>query len=355
MPRHALVCLLILAAMALNPSACLPSPALTGSPAVPSRIFPNTAAEVPVTTIPFKSWAAKKEAELSGLAWYGDTLILLPQYPDRMPEKQGGTLFGLKKQDILDFLDGKSSGPLVPFEIPFDSGGIERKIGGFNGFEAIAFQGNHVILTIEALQWWKTKAYLVAGEISPDLSLVRLDPNAGPVPAESPLPLNLYNMGDEALLVAGEEILALYEVNGALNLHPSANRFDASLHLLGTLPFPSLEFRVTDATPLDEQDRFWVINYKFPDNKELLSRQDPLAEEFGRGLTHAKSRTVERLVELQYSPAGITLSGVPPVQLQLLLKDSRNWEGLARLEGRGFLLVTDTYPETILGFIHYED
>jgi hypothetical protein len=29
----------------------------------------------------------------------------------------------------------------------------------------------------------------------------------------------------------------------------------------------------------------------------------------------------------------------------------RNWEGLVRLDDRGFLLVTDLFPGTILGFV----
>ena len=32
---------------------------------------------------------------------------------------------------------------------------------------------------------------------------------------------------------------------------------------------------------------------------------------------------------------------------------ARNWEGIARLEGRGFLLVTDQFPDTILAFVPY--
>jgi hypothetical protein len=46
------------------------------------------------------------------------------------------------------------------------------------------------------------------------------------------------------------------------------------------------------------------------------------------------------------------MSGEPPLQLQLLGDIApRNWEGLVRLEQRGFLLVTDKYPMTFLGFV----
>jgi hypothetical protein len=59
-------------------------------------------------------------------------------------------------------------------------------------------------------------------------------------------------------------------------------------------------------------------------------------------------------VELQYATDGITLTKTPPIQLQLEFRSApRNWEGLARLDGLGFLLVTDKFPETLFGFVPY--
>jgi hypothetical protein len=58
---------------------------------------------------------------------------------------------------------------------------------------------------------------------------------------------------------------------------------------------------------------------------------------------------VERLVEFQYSESGITLAATPPLQLELG-DDPRNWEGIVRLDDRGFLLTTDWCLETILAF-----
>ncbi len=41
-----------------------------------------------------------------------------------------------------------------------------------------------------------------------------------------------------------------------------------------------------------------------------------------------------------------------PIQLTLVDEATvRNWEGIARLDGRGFLIATDTYPATILAFV----
>jgi hypothetical protein len=40
--------------------------------------------------------------------------------------------------------------------------------------------------------------------------------------------------------------------------------------------------------------------------------------------------------------------------LQLSDEAARNWEGVVRLEDRGFLLVTDTFPRTLLGFVPFK-
>ena len=96
------------------------------------------------------------------------------------------------------------------------------------------------------------------------------------------------------------------------------------------------------------------MNYYFAGEIGLRVNKESLASQYGEGATHAQFDTVERLVELQYSPTAITFTATPPVQLELLGDDqARNWEGLARLEGRGFLMVTDKFPETILGFVAY--
>jgi hypothetical protein len=110
---------------------------------------------------------------------------------------------------------------------------------------------------------------------------------------------------------------------------------------------------VTDATAVDGNGRFWVINYLYPgDITKLNIAQDGIAAQFGMGATHAASQTVERLIELQLITDGITLTDTPPIQLELLPDDeARNWEGIVRLDDAGFILATDKFPETILGFV----
>lgn len=319
---------------------------------VGSKKARQTAVEQPVTVIPLAGDLVTPRAELSGLAWYGDQLILLPQYPRRF----GNQLYFLPRAEIQRFLRQESTAPLLPQALPLLNGAEAAQLAGFDGFEAIAFQGNQAFLTIEAEIDKQMVSYLLTGQMAEDLSGLTLDLQTV---REIPPQTKINNIGEEALLLADDQVLTFYEANGfILNEQPLAHRFaQADLQPLGTLPFPTIEYRITDATPLDAEKRFWAINYFFIGDQRLRSLElgpDPLSVQYGLGPTHKVSKIVERLVEFQYSPEGITLVDQPPLQLQLVEGLARNWEGIVRLEEEdltGFLLVSDTFPETILAFV----
>jgi hypothetical protein len=160
-------------------------------------------------------------------------------------------------------------------------------------------------------------------------------------------------MTDEALLVTPDGVLSFFEANGAKNnISPMIHIFSFNGGSLSTLPMVNLEYRLTDVTPLDSANRFWGINYFFPGDTRLTPDVDPLVVKYGKGTTHMISTAVERLVQFQYSENGITFTDIPPIQLQLLPDDeARNWEAIAYLDQRGFLLATDKFPTTILAFV----
>jgi hypothetical protein len=127
-------------------------------------------------------------------------------------------------------------------------------------------------------------------------------------------------------------------------------RYETDLRPLGPVSFPTLEYRLTDATALDADGRFWVINYFYPEDRDLLRPGvDSLALRYGRGASHRAS-SVERLVEFRYAPSGVTRTETPPIWLRLDPQTARNWEGLARFRD-GFLLATDRFPATILAYV----
>lgn len=290
-------------------------------------------------------------AEISGMAWHGDDLILLPQYPDFSGSysPESGFLYTLTKAEILAQLDGDSA-PLAPRPIPFSAPGLT--IAGFEGFEAIAFDGDTAFVTVEA-SGVRTNALLLKGTLAPDLSRFDLDvAGRATIGSQS----NISNLSDETLLLVGGSVLTVHEANGAaVNPSPVAHRFGHDLVASGTVPFPRVEYRVTDATAIDGASRFWAINYFWTGNTALVPDSDPIAETWGEGPTHASLQTVERLIELQYSGDGITLVDRPPIQLVLSSDDdSRNWEALARLDERGFVLATDKFPGTIIAFVPHQ-
>jgi hypothetical protein len=329
--------------------------ALAACSAAPTAATPNPGApaEAQVRVIPLAAPLDTPRAEISGLAWHGDDLILLPQYPDRF-----GGLFALRRQSILDFLDGRTPGPLVPRLVPLDEDGIPARVGGYEGYEAIAFVGDRMYLTIEThrgLPGLGTMlGYIVAGQIAADGSSARLSATTR---MEIPAQAGLDNTADEAITVMDGRLVTFYEANGAtVNPRPIAHVFEPGPVGLAAAPamtMTALEYRLTDATPAGPDGRFWVINYFFPgDRDKLKSAPDPIAARYGAGATHAACPQVERLVELRAADGRIERTDTPPVQLTLLnCATARNWEGLAELPGRGFLLATDQHPETLLAFV----
>lgn len=303
-------------------------------------------------TIPLAGPVSSRQAEISGLAWYGDWLVLLPQFP-WFNDRQQSFLYVLPKAEIVDFLDGRTAGPLTPRAIPLDAPGVAVIIPGFEGFESVAFAGDQVFVTVEADLGGSMQGWLLRGHIERDLSAIRLD-------VESRTPIepqaSFLNMSDEAIVLretpAGVEIVTFYEANGRLaNPDPIAHRFDADLRPLPSLPIPHVEYRITDATTLDAEGRFWVSNYFWPGEVQILLGGNILSARLRALLSGAAIHPVERLVELQFSAEGIRYTDTPPINLTLGEGDSRNWEGIARLDDRGFLIATDRFPETILAFV----
>lgn len=356
--------LLLALPIALLLAACAP-PTFNPAPGEPSSggqtpaITPGTTPLTPTATlslpvpqpiveIPLDGPAAIIRAEFSGMAWYGDSLILLPQYPSRFGSGDGA-FFVLSKAEIEAFLDGSHPGPLVPRLLPVDAPGLTAHFTGYQGLESIAFDGERVYLTVETgtLGGGMT-GWIVAGEIAPDMSVLRVDvESAQAIPPQA----DMNNMTDEAIVLVGSgeaaALLTIYEANGRLiNDQPVAHRFAADLTPLEPLPFPPVEYRITDATPADADGRFWAINYFYPGDVQLKADSDPLLRLIVRNLPQ-----VERLVEFRVTDEGVRFADSPPVYLELLADDARNWEGIARLDDRGFLLVTDYHPRTILAFV----
>lgn len=363
--------LLALVLLLVTAVACAPAPTATSIPPTPAPTpVPPTATPAPVAeltpvTIPITGTLAHSRSEISGMAWYGDNLILLTQYPDfekrrNIAPDAPQAIFAISKTDILAVLDNGRKDAITPKRIRWVDDDLIRKVDadGFNfqGYESIVFVGDNVYVAIETVS--KTnqnlmQGYVLAGKIEPDLTALKID-TSKMTPLKSPAPLN--NMCYESMFAVDGKLIALYEANGSgVNASPVGIVLDQkTLAQTGTIAFPNVDYRLTDATPPDSTGKFWMPSYHFPDETELLKapKVDALAMKYKQGLTHAQFVQVERFLEFQYKDSGITLVDRAPIQLKLIDKDTaRNWEGIVRLDNLGVLVVTDSFPTTILAFV----
>lgn len=308
---------------------------------------PRENLEVPLVMIPLAGGPERPEAEISGLAWRGDELVLLPQYPRRFGEG-AGTVFVASRAAIEAVIDGRAHEVEVR-AVPLEAPGLEESLDGFDGYEAIAFAGDDGYVAIELRTTSGTVGYLLRARAH-GRPLERLTIAAEPR-ARLRAQTDLANTGYEALVVDDERVIAIYEANGDINPAPRALTFDRALAPLGELPVDALEYRATDATDTDREGRFWVANYHWP-GSPWQPGACRLTEQHGQGDSHARCRTVERLVELSARSGRVVTTGRPPILFELIDDaHARNWEGVVRLPGRGFLVMTDEHPASILAFV----
>ncbi len=336
----ALACAALLATL----PACRSTPQT--APSAASTALP----EQPVHPLSLTGPAAAAEAELSGLTWHGDQLLLLPQYPRSSGSQSDGYVFALSRAAIETALADSAAPPLQPREIPVLADGLGDATPTYQGCEAIVVHDGRVYLVIEATTDAAMRGYIVSGAFTAGGDTLRMDAGtATPIPLES----QIVNMSFESLMAVGDTLVTVYEANGArVNARPQVQRFTPRLQPMDPLPFPIIEYRITDVTAPDSTGRFWAINYFYPGDRERLNpAPDSLALTHGMGATHQQSEAVERLVEFQYTPHGIRRTERPPIPLRLAKADARNWEGIVRLGTRGFLIATDRFPATILAFV----
>ena len=310
---------------------------------VPTR-YPEQSAR----TIPLAGPVAEPEAEISGLDWFGEVLVLLPQYPDRYDHN----LFGLPRQALDAALSNLERTPIEPFPIPLVNGSDLRNLEGYEGLEAIVFSGSRFYLAVEGRSKGRMLGYLIPGKVLGNLDGLELN-MAGAILL--PPQTSLMNKAYESLLMRDSQVVAIHELAGKeTNPERHALLFSAELEAVGTLDVPEVEFRITDATRLDLHDRFWAINFHWPGEKRLLTQADAIRQRWGEGDSHQDVEIVERLLEMEIRDGRIELVDRPPVELILLDEVvARNWEGIVRWDDEGLLVVTDRFPTTLLAFVPF--
>ena len=311
----------------------------------------KTLSESEVSIFPLAGELAEKRAELSGLAWYKNNLILLPQYPQLYKENYDGALFSVTKEELQSCKDGNYKKHLSYKKIEMDFNGLDKSlIREGSGFESVAFYGKDVFFTIESGGHFNTYGNVIKGVIDEEKNIIKLFPES--IKKIEPQ-AHISNLSEEAITLYQKKIYTFYEANGHnVAANPVVHTFDYSLNPIGTIPIENIEYRITDATYPDSSGNFWAINYLWPDDaSDLLPAGDKEFRKFGVGESQQKNEIVERLIELKIDADKISRTNEAPIYLKLDTENgSRNWEGIVRF-GQGFILVTDKYPETILGYV----
>ena len=286
--------------------------------------------------------------EYSGLAWFGDFLVLLPQYPEGRYSSGGGNLFAISKEDILRAIEDPEF-ELPVRDVPIFNSNLRNVVKGFEGFESILFVEQEVYLTVESHGGNPMMGYLIKGVVEGELESITLDPNSL---VELEPPSSAENATFEAITYWDGNLYVIYEHNAKQSdAQPLAYQFDLDLEFEKEIDFPIMDYRITDATMSDPSGKFWVVNYFFPGDTHLAVEQDALISQYGQGATHASNEPVERLVQLQIEKDEISRVDQAPIYLKLLGYDiARNWEGVVMLDELGFLLISDSFPGSILGF-----
>lgn len=204
-------------------------------------------------------------------------------------------------------------------------------------------------LTIESREGNPMMGYIIKGEVEGALESISLDSNSlvELVPLSSER-----NAAFEAMTYWNGNLYVIYEHN-ALQIvdSPFAYEFNLDLEFVREIPFPAVNFRITDAAISNQDGEFWAINYFYPGDTHLAVDEDAMKVLYGQGETHASNEPVERLVEFQVESDKISRVDQAPIYLQQLGFDiARNWEGIVMLDDLGFLIITDSFPSSILGF-----
>ena len=295
------------------------------------------------------------DLEISGLAWYKDYLVILPQFPFKFGNGLYGTLFLIEKDDLYVQIRNGFNSPLPYKKISLETYGSEQFNTTGSGYEGITFVGDDVYFVIESRSVNETCGYLVKGEVDWDNNKIIInDKSIQKNIADHPLD----NTSDESVTSFNDQIITIYEANGIwVNENPCMNVFSRDLKQRHKISMPHIEYRITDATRVSADSTFWVINYMWKGDMDLLKPdKDVLFEDYGVGKSQKNSLSVERLVKLKFLGDEIEFVPVPPVYIEIPKGvKSRNWEGIVEMDDAGFIMATDKHPGNLLAFVPFHE
>ena len=281
---------------------------------------------------------AEKNFEASGLAWYKDYLIILPQFPHKWDKQYDGAIYFISQKRILSYLNGEDKNPIIGEKIHFIANNLDE-IGKRNGsgYEAITFINDTLYVSIESVNDNLPSSFIVKGIIDFTKRQIILDKSTQ---FEIKSQTNIHNMGEETILNYDNFVYAIHEANGQnIKKEPFATKLNKNFLFSEKIKMPNIDFRITDATNVDSIGKFYALNYYYPG--EFLKLKPNIKN---------KDIAIEQILELQIINNQIIRTDKTPIKISNLnAKNGRNWEGIVRLNN-GFLIITDMFPETIMAY-----
>jgi len=278
--------------------------------------------------------------EISGMDWYQGLLFMIPENLNKF-------IYAIPKIELDNYFLSTNPIPIIPRKIRLKTPNYNNLINGFDGFEAIAFYKDNVFLSIEAKSNNHMKGFIAWGTSDP-LTQEIFIPLDNLIEIETPIQID--NMSYESIIANGNDLILLYEANG-VNLQKSPEHKVFSIIEFSTSKIISsnIEYRITDATKIDSNGKFWCINYLWPGDKiKLKPHKEFYLNEIEKNNNY---KQIERLIEFELKNGKILLTENEPINFELENDISRNWEGIVRYGKDSFLIVTDKYPRMILGMV----
>lgn len=291
--------------------------------------------------------AASDEAEISSLAKAGRDIILIPQFPYKFSNIKDGIIWKIPESRIEDYISGKNRNKIVPEEIVIEAKGFDdiiRRPGG--GIEAMVFNGSSVFAVIEYVRADSSFSYLIKGKYFSEEKRIVFIPYKK---VRINTTYNIENLTVETLTFINDRIIAIPELNGKIIAgNPFASEFDRELNFIRKIEMPFIEYRITDATYINEDSTFYVTNYNYPGEEKIIKPDvDSIAQKFGIGKSHFGTKVLERIVKLKLNKDKIEICDEASLYIKLNSeKTGRNWEGIIEFGKDGFIIMTDFAPNT---------
>lgn len=294
--------------------------------------------------------AADRNAEYSGLCWYEDNLILLPQYPSYFRKELGyDTIFMIPKELVSDMVKRKGRRVVDPKHIKVINNRTYKLLPGYEGFEGICYDGEFFYLTIE-FNANTNQGAIVKARLSEDDSELEILNDEHLI---IDLPANVFNASYESIFFYDDHIYVIYEANGnRVNRNPIAKRISRDFKTVEDIAFDSIEYRITDVTSFDKSGRGWAINYFWPgDADDYLPDEDFIPNNFAE--ENNTEIGIERLIPLRVLEDRIEYDkSREPIYIKKEKRDiSYNWEGVVKYRNDSFFIATDKFPHTVLRFL----